>query len=83
MESIKGKASRYLLDTHVLLWWLFDDPKLSGTAHDVIQAPDNTILVITFQIWPGQASIHRDKALPAVSCFALPINRLIVELMHR
>jgi PIN domain nuclease of toxin-antitoxin system len=35
MESIKVNASRYLLDTHVLLWWLFDEPKLSGTAHDV------------------------------------------------
>lgn len=45
MESVKGKVSRYLLDTHVLLWWLFDDPKLSGPAHDVIQAPENTILV--------------------------------------
>jgi len=39
MESVKGKDSTYLLDTHVLLWWLFDYPKLSGSAHDVIQAP--------------------------------------------
>ena len=48
MEPVKGEVPRFLLDTHVLLWWLFDDPKLSGTAHDIIQAPDNTILVITF-----------------------------------
>ena len=51
MESVKGKVSRYLLDTHVLLWWLFDDPKLSGPAHDVIQAPENTILVSSASGW--------------------------------
>jgi PIN domain nuclease of toxin-antitoxin system len=45
MESIKGNSLRYLLDTHVLLWWLFDDPKLSSMAVDVIRAPDNTIFV--------------------------------------
>ncbi|MBE9581798.1 MAG: type II toxin-antitoxin system VapC family toxin, partial [Proteobacteria bacterium] len=51
MEPVKEKASRFLLDTHVLLWWLFDDPKLSGPAHDVIQAPDNTILVSSASGW--------------------------------
>ncbi len=51
MESVKGKASRYLIDTHVLLWWLFDDPKLSGPAHDVIQAPDHAILVSSASGW--------------------------------
>jgi len=45
MEPVEEKASRFLLDTHVLLWWLFDDPKLSDLAHNVIQAPDNVKLV--------------------------------------
>ena len=51
MEQVKEKGSRFLLDTHVLLWWLFDDPKLSGMAHNVIQAPDNTILVSSASGW--------------------------------
>ena len=36
---------RCLLDTHVLLWWLFDDPKLTASIRDVIADPENTILV--------------------------------------
>lgn len=35
----------YLLDTHALLWWLFDDPKLSTNARGVILDPGNEILV--------------------------------------
>jgi len=45
MEPVEQKASRFLLDTHVLLWWLVDDPKLSDVAHHVIEDSDNTILV--------------------------------------
>jgi len=51
MEPVKGKDSRFLIDTHVLLWWLFDDPKLSGRAHEVIQAQTNTILVSSASGW--------------------------------
>ncbi len=63
MGSVKSKSSRYLLDTHVLLWWLFDDPKLSSSAHDVIQAPDNTILVSSASGWEI-ATKHRLGKLP-------------------
>lgn len=51
MESVKEKIVGYLLDTHVLLWWLFDDPKLSGPARDVIRAPENRILVSSASGW--------------------------------
>jgi PIN domain nuclease of toxin-antitoxin system len=63
MESVKGRTYSYLLDTHVLLWWLFDDPKLSGQAHDIIQAPDNTILVSSASGWEI-ATKHRLGKLP-------------------
>ena len=51
MESVKEQPSTFLLDTHVLLWWLFDDPKLSRLACQVIRAPDNTILVSSASGW--------------------------------
>lgn len=35
----------HLLDTHALLWWLFDDPKLPVTARGIIMDPNNRILV--------------------------------------
>jgi PIN domain nuclease of toxin-antitoxin system len=41
----------YLLDTHTLLWWLFDSPKLSKTARDIIRNPENRILVSSASGW--------------------------------
>ena len=51
MEPVKEEVSGFLIDTHVLLWWLFDDPRLSSLAHRVIQAPDNIILVSSASGW--------------------------------
>jgi PIN domain nuclease of toxin-antitoxin system len=36
---------RVLLDTHVLLWWLLGNPRLSSTASAVLGRVDSTILV--------------------------------------
>ena len=41
----------FLLDTHVLLWWLFDDPKLSRTVRGLIEEPEHTILVSAASAW--------------------------------
>jgi PIN domain nuclease of toxin-antitoxin system len=38
-------AVRLLLDTHALLWWLFDDPKLTSAARSAIASPSNEITV--------------------------------------
>ena len=42
---------RYLLDTHALLWWLFDDPRVSSKAADVIADPGNLLLVSAASAW--------------------------------
>jgi hypothetical protein len=31
--------NEHLLDTHILLWWLSDDPKLSTKAKEIILNP--------------------------------------------
>jgi PIN domain nuclease of toxin-antitoxin system len=36
---------RVLLDTHVLLWWLLGDPRLSTTASAVLGDVESTIIV--------------------------------------
>jgi PIN domain nuclease of toxin-antitoxin system len=41
----------YLLDTHVLLWWLDDNPILSGNAREVISNAANLIFVSAAVIW--------------------------------
>lgn len=40
-----------LLDTHTLLWWLFDDPKLSLQARKTIATIGNHISVSSASAW--------------------------------
>lgn len=42
---------RLLLDTHALLWWLFDDPALSESARGAIALQDNTVFVSSASAW--------------------------------
>lgn len=42
---------RILLDTHVLLWWLADDPELTEPGREVIAAPENLIAFSAASIW--------------------------------
>jgi PIN domain nuclease of toxin-antitoxin system len=44
-----------LLDTHALLWWLTDDPRLSAVAHDAIRDADDGVWTSVASIW--EASI--------------------------
>jgi PIN domain nuclease of toxin-antitoxin system len=56
-------AIRLLLDTHTLLWWLFDDPKLSAAARSAIVDPQNEVLVSAASAWEI-ATKHRLGRLP-------------------
>lgn len=40
-----------LIDTHVLLWWLADDPRLSDKARELIADPTNAIAVSAATAW--------------------------------
>ncbi|WP_413162448.1 type II toxin-antitoxin system VapC family toxin [Capilliphycus salinus ALCB114379] len=41
----------YLLDTHILLWWLFNDPQLNEECRDIIRNPNHQILVSSVSAW--------------------------------
>jgi len=41
----------YLIDTHVLLWWLFDDPKLCAESRAIIKNPAHQIFVSSASAW--------------------------------
>ncbi|MBR8835327.1 MAG: type II toxin-antitoxin system VapC family toxin [Stigonema ocellatum SAG 48.90 = DSM 106950] len=41
----------YLIDTHIFLWWLFDDPKLHTESRDIIRNLDHRILVSSASAW--------------------------------
>jgi len=53
MTTIKTshKSNRYLLDTHILLWWLTDDPKLNKTIREILTNPENYIAVSVVSAW--------------------------------
>ena len=40
-----------LLDTHMLLWWLTDSPRLSKKARSLIANPANTLIVSAATAW--------------------------------
>ena len=42
---------RLLLDTHILLWWLSDDPSLPIAAKAAIADPDSQIFVSAATTW--------------------------------
>lgn len=40
-----------LLDTHILLWWLTDDRRLSSKAKELIANPNNCVYVSAASMW--------------------------------
>jgi PIN domain nuclease of toxin-antitoxin system len=55
---------RYLLDTHALLFWLFDSPELSATARALLADPDHEVLVSSASAWEIATKFRLGK-LPA------------------
>ena len=43
--------NRYLLDTHILIWWLYDHPNLDSAFRDSIADPNNEIIVSVASLW--------------------------------
>ena len=69
-------AVKLLLDTHTLLWWLFDDPKLSATAQRAIKNPDNAIFASTASAWEI-ATKYRLGKLPGAEEAAPQVPELL------
>ncbi|MDO9707077.1 type II toxin-antitoxin system VapC family toxin [Paracraurococcus lichenis] len=42
---------KLLLDTHVLLWWLMDDPRLGAATRGLIADPANEVWVSAGSLW--------------------------------
>jgi PIN domain nuclease of toxin-antitoxin system len=67
---------KLLLDTHALLWWLFDDPQLSPEARTAIADFDNTIFVSSASAWEI-ATKHRLGRLPEAAAVAKRLPTLL------
>ena len=81
---------RLLLDTHAFLWWVFDDPRLSSAARDLIADPAAEILFSAVSGWEiaikartGRLDLPAD--VPGFVHEQVRRNRLLVlpvELRH-
>ncbi len=50
-----------LLDTHVLLWWLADDPRLTRAARDLVADPAHRLMVSAASAWEIAIKSARGK----------------------
>jgi PIN domain nuclease of toxin-antitoxin system len=83
---------RFLLDTHVFLWWLKDDRRLDRVIAQPIQDPANEIYVSTVTAWEIviKASLKRlrfpvaelSKQLELNAFAALPVTVAHAEQLH-
>ena len=84
---------RLLIDTHLILWWLNDDPLLSRIGSALIADPNNTVFVSpisTWEIWLkkslGKLELpdQFEEALAKEEFEALPLTtahtRLVADL---
>jgi PIN domain nuclease of toxin-antitoxin system len=63
---------RILLDTHVFLWWLGDDPKLSARAREHI--------VMATEVFVSSASIWEASIKAGLGKLEVDIDRLVSEI---
>jgi PIN domain nuclease of toxin-antitoxin system len=58
---------RLLLDTHILLWWLADDPALPAQADVLIADSTNEILVSPISLWEIAIKAHLGKIMADIN----------------
>ena len=69
---------RGLLDTHVLLWWITDDSRLSGRAREFISDGQNELLFSAASGWEISIKAHLGKIeLPEAP------KRFLTEQLYR
>jgi len=61
----------YLLDTHVVLWWLTEPKKISAKAHKLISNRKNEVYVSSVSLW--EMAIKKE-----IGRLTLPLNLLSV-----
>lgn len=67
---------RVLIDTHALLWWFVDDPRLSAKARTLILDERTDVLVSAASAWEI-ATKHRLGKLPEAEEVATRFDQLV------
>ena len=66
----------YLIDTHILIWAILEDPKLSRKVEAILKNPQNTIYVPQVSLYKI-AIKHKLNKLPG---FDISINELVEKI---
>lgn len=56
-----------LLDTHIFLWWLFDDPKLPGNIREYLEDSSHPAYVSAASVWEIATKFRLGKLPEAAS----------------
>jgi PIN domain nuclease of toxin-antitoxin system len=69
-------VTRLLLDTHLVLWWLSDDPRLPAPVVEQAQAAEAEVFVSQASLWEMaiKVSIGRLQVVPLQGFRWLPIR---------
>ena len=67
-----------LLDTHIFLWWLFDDPKLPVEIKRFVKDKNNEIFVSAASVWEITTKFRLGK-LPQAAVVAKNVPEWIVR----
>ena len=69
---------KYLLDTHILLWFITNSPELKGEVREIIINPDNEIYLSVVSEWELviKSNIGKLKLKSDFHAFAKLINEL-------
>lgn len=67
-----------LLDTHVLVWWLYGTARLTARAHEAIAAPENTIAVSAVSAFEI-ANKHRVGKWHDIASLALAFEEIVTS----
>jgi PIN domain nuclease of toxin-antitoxin system len=76
---------RLLLDTHVLLWWFLNDPRLSQRASALLSDPEHEVVVSAASAWEITTKYRNGKlphAAPIVPDLPMHILRQGFAMME-
>ncbi|MEA5471899.1 MULTISPECIES: type II toxin-antitoxin system VapC family toxin [unclassified Spirulina] len=69
---------KYLLDTHIFLWWLFDDSKLDMVCRDIIRNSKHQIFVSSASAWEI-ATKYRIGKLPEAKPIVERYSQILIQ----
>jgi PIN domain nuclease of toxin-antitoxin system len=68
---------KVLLDTHIWLWWLREDPRLPQSAQEILEDGTNELLWSLVSSWEIAVKISIGKLT-----LDRPVERLFAEVIH-